>query len=328
MMRQSCKSSNLRRLEPRAKTPAAAVLQRFTALDRRLLAQAVSETQECVFHPSFRRKSAERVLMTPLPSIKDPAQRPASSDDSGLDLLAPPRHKVLSVEEERQLFLRFNYCRYRIMRIIHEQRGKRLGVQASRDVLHWSREALRTRNQIVRANTSLVMAMARRTKTIGVELGDLVSEGNLALLRCVDKFDCSRGFKFSTYACRAIMSSFARLGAKSARYRNQFPAPFDPAFERSDYVEQKRLDEEDDCVSGLKLILSRNAADLSRVERCVINARFALDGQAKKEQDGRPQTLEQIGALLGVSKERVRQIQNRALEKLRIVMDEDVLVAS
>jgi RNA polymerase sigma factor (sigma-70 family) len=308
--------------------PATAVLQRFTALDRRLLAQAVSETQECVFHASFRRKSAARALMKPLPSIKDPEGTPVSNDDSGLDLLAPPRHKVLSAEEEQELFLRFNYCRYRIMRIIHEQRGKRLGVQASRDVLYWSREALRTRNQIVRANTSLVMAMARRTRTVGVELGDLVSEGNLALLRCVDKFDCSRGFKFSTYACRAIMSSFARLGAKSARYRNQFPAPFDPAFERSDYVEQKRLEEEDDCVSGLKLILSRNAAELSRVERCVINARFALDGQARKEQGDRPQTLEQIGALLGVSKERVRQIQNRALQKLRIVMDEDVLVAS
>jgi RNA polymerase sigma factor (sigma-70 family) len=308
--------------------PATAVLQRFTALDRRLLAQAVSETQECVFHASFRRKSAARALMKPLPSIKDPEGTPVSNDDSGLDLLAPPRHKVLSAEEEQELFLRFNYCRYRIMRIIHEQRGKRLGVQASRDVLYWSREALRTRNQIVRANTSLVMAMARRTRTVGVELGDLVSEGNLALLRCVDKFDCSRGFKFSTYACRAIMSSFARLGAKSARYRNQFPAPFDPAFERSDYVEQKRLEEEDDCVSGLKLILSRNAAELSRVERCVINARFALDGQTKRNQSGHPQTLEQIGALLGVSKERVRQIQNRALQKLRIVMDEDVLVAS
>lgn len=328
MAQKASKSSNLRKLQPRCKPPSAAVLQRFSPADRRLLNQVLGETLECVVHPSFRRASAERTLMIPLPDLEEVHDPAANAPGNGLDVLAPPRHKVLTAEEEQQIFLRFNYCRYRLMRVIRQHSGKRLGVQATREALHWATEALRTRNFIVRANTSLVMAMARRTKTVGVELGDLVSEGNLALLRCVDKFDCSRGFKFSTYACRAIMSGFARQGAKSARYRNQFPAAFDPTFERSDFLEQKREDDASDCVNGLRVILSSNAAELSKVERRVINARFALDPAGRRANKGRPRTLEQVGQLLGVSKERVRQIQNRALRKLRNVIDEQVLAAS
>lgn len=323
-MEKLTRTSNLRKLRPRAKSPTVAALQRLSPTERRLLHQTLSETMECVWNPVFRKMAAANQPLTPLPEL----QSISVPSDDGLDLLTPPRHKVLTADEERDLFIRFNYCRYRMMCIVHDHEGRRLGLEAARELLNWANEALKTRNHIVRANTSLVMAMARRTKTMGVELGDLVSEGNLALLRCVDKFDCARGFKFSTYACRAIMSGFARLGAKSARYRTQFPAPFDPTFERSDFLEQQRAGEADDCVSGLKLILSHNTADLSRVEQRVISARFALDRAGRKEQKGRPRTLEQVGALLGVSKERVRQIQNRALQKLRNVIDETVLAAS
>lgn len=305
------------------------MLEHFSLAERRLLDQTLSETLECVYHHSFRRPTAERRLVRSLPSESDLRLDVPGNDDSGLSLLAPPRHKVLTTEEERELFLRFNYCRYRVMLVVRRHHGKRLGLRAGRELVQWTREALQTRSTIVRLNTSLVMAMARRTRTVGVELSDLVSEGNLALLRCSDKFDCSRGFKFSTYACRAIVSAFIRLSSKAARYRSQFPAAFDPTLERNDYLERKRVDDADDCVSGLKLILAHNSADLSTVERRVINARFVLDGpDAAAQTQRRPPTLEQVGALLGVSKERVRQIQNRALSKLRTVLEEELLVAS
>jgi RNA polymerase primary sigma factor len=293
-----------------------------------LLTQVLSEPMECVYDPSFRRAGAEGALVRSLPTDWEVQVGSANKDDSGLDLLAPRRHRVLTADEERELFLRFNYCRYRMMLIVQRHQGRRLGWHAANELLHWLREALQTRNAIVRLNTSLVMAMARRTKTLGVELSDLVSEGNLALLRCVDKFDCLRGFKFSTYACRAIMSSFARLGAKNARYRSQFPAPYDATLERDDELERKRDDEAQDCIKGLQNILAENAADLSNVERRVITARFALGRPESPERKGRLPTLEQVGALLGVSKERVRQIQNRALKKLRVVIEESVLFAS
>ena len=124
------------------------------------------------------------------------------------------------------------------------------------------------------------------------------------------------------------MSGFARLGAKTARYHTQFPAPYDPTLERGDDLERRRLDEAQDCVQGLRMILADNSADLSKVERRVIRARFALDRPRSNEPGNRAPTLEQVGALLGVSKERVRQIQNRALHKLRTVMEETVLAAS
>ena len=172
------KVSGMRKLEPQAKLPARAVLDRLWPSQQELLEHALSETLECVFEPDFRCADAEQTLLCPMPEVwAEPASR--NPGDSGADLLAPRRHKVLTIDEERQLFLRFNYCRYRVMSIVREHRGKRLGLRAARELLRWQGEALRTRNTIVRLNTSLVMAMARRTKAIGVELGDLVSEGTL-----------------------------------------------------------------------------------------------------------------------------------------------------
>ena len=68
----------------------------------------------------------------------------------------------------------------------------------------------------------LVLAMVRRIRMPMVEFVDLISEGNKALLRSVEKFDVSRGFKFSTYACRAILKGFSRLATKTGSYRQHF----------------------------------------------------------------------------------------------------------
>jgi len=165
-----------------------------------------------------------------------------------------------------------------------------------------------------------------RTRLAGVDFGELVSEGNMALLRSVEKFDCTRGFKFSTYACRAILKSFARVAIRTSRYRGRFPAEFDPTLEKSDLAERKRGDAEQDCVSELRDILENNTAQLSDVERTVIRERFALDA-APSDKPIAPKTLEQVGALIGVTKERVRQIQNKALRKIRSALEESILAA-
>ncbi len=314
----------VRKLAPTARLPGPTMVRGLGPADLELLEKRLREPVECVYHPTFRRASMPEPADQP--HIVAPDTPPGDPDlDHGES--TPRVTEVLTAEQERALFLRFNYCRHRVMIILRRFRGKRLTGAATRELIRWERMAQQIRADIVRANTSLVLAMARRSRNNGVELGELVSEGNLALLRCVDKFDASRGFKFSTYACRAILASFSRAGAKAARHRSQFPTPYDPAMERSDHLEAKRDRIEHECVDELKRILFDNSADLSAVERRVLTARFSLD-QPNTKPGLRRKTLDQVGDLLGVSKERVRQIQNQAMIKLRAVLEERLLAAS
>jgi twitching motility protein PilT len=182
-------------------------------------------------------------------------------------------------------------------------------------VLRWHRKAERIREQIAETNLALVLAMAKRTRMSEVDFADLVSEGNMALLRAVDKFDAGRGFKFSTYACRAILKAFSRQGMKLSKYRQRFPTDFDPKLEKSNFLETKRADFEKDAADEVRGS-SPNRADLTDVERTVIEHRFGLESGEEKPE--KPMTLEQVeGQIIGVTKERVRQIQNKAMEKIR-----------
>jgi RNA polymerase sigma factor (sigma-70 family) len=315
-------TSSIRKLQPQAKLPGSATLNGLSPAERAMLERRLLERVECVFDARFQQPDAEETLLGPLPAAPE-----VSSDDSGIDLLAGITGRSLTTEQEQHLFLRFNYCRYRVMRILREVRGKRLTAAAARDLIHWESCTVQTRDDIVRLNVALVLAMARRTKLTGVDYADLVSEGNLALLRSVDKFDCSRGFKFSTYACRAILKSFSRVATRTARYRGHFPTEFDPTLEKGDHLEQRRRHVEEDCVDELKAILGCNLARLSDVEEQVIRARFAIDSELDDDDLARGKTLEQVGTMIGVTKERVRQIQNKALDKLRVALEHGILAS-
>jgi RNA polymerase sigma factor (sigma-70 family) len=318
-------TSSLRKLHPRAKLPSPAVLRDWPSRDVRALRRRLSEPVECVFDVFFQLDDAEATLLGPLPESADGPR--IDNDDSGVDLLSLTAGQTLTTDQERHLFLRLNYCRYRVMRILREFRERRLSASAAGELLRWDRHAKQTRGEIVRLNVPLVLAMAKRTKLPAVDHADLVSEGNLALLRSVDKFDCSRGFKFSTYACRAILKSFSRVAARTARYRGRFPTEFEPSLEKSHHVEQKRRDLEEDCVDELRSILGQNLAKLNDIEERVIRARFALDGEVTEPDASKAKTLEQVGEMIGVTKERVRQIQNKALDKLRVALEQGVLAS-
>jgi len=225
---------------------------------------------------------------------------------------------LLSGQQERILFLKFNYARHRI-RMIQEKLGNaRPDLKKGREILKWYEIANRYRQQIAETNLALVLAMAKRTRMSEVDFADLVSEGNMALLRAVDKFDCERGFKFSTYACRAILKAFSRHGMKFSKYRQRFPTDFDPALEKSDYLETLRALHVEESAAEVRHIVISNEADLTEVERTVIHHRFGIEA----EEDHSSLTLEQVGQIIGVTKERVRQIQNKALQKIREALNE------
>lgn len=312
---------------PTAKEPVGSVLSKLTDEERTRLVRVLSEPVEYINHPSFGKAGTANTLFSgdfEAGGSLRPWCNAAKSEKPTVTCISSS--PTLSATEEQRLFLRMNYARYHISQLLSKFNGKRLTAQVTRELLWWRARVEQTRSEIVQANVPLVLAMAKRTKLGNIDFAELISEGNMALLRSVDKFDCGRGFKFSTYACRAILKSFSRVAMRIGRYRGRFPVEFDPALERDDFIEQQRLNHEADCVAELRGIIKQNSASLNEVEVKVIQARFALEQVDGFEADS-PKTLEQVGLLIGVTKERVRQIQNRALAKLRNKLQDDFLAA-
>lgn len=312
---------------PTAQHPTDAVLRSLAPEDEVLLNRLLSEPADFVDHPDFGKPSTETKLFGSAAKLTGMSTRFDEPDEPVMDAVAAgERIPTLSHEEEIRLFSRYNYARYRIAAILNKYAGKRLTAQATRNLLAWGHRALIARSAVVRINLPLVIAMAKRTKLGHIDFNELISEGNMALLRSVEKFDCARGYKFSTYSCRAILKSFSRVAMRVSRYRGTFPTEFDPAMERSDFVETQRAELKQDCVSEIKEIFLENLAGLSDVEQTVIQERFALRPPVTGEKP-QPKTLEQVGLIIGVTKERVRQIQNNALKKMRLALEERYLAA-
>ncbi len=314
-------------IESGTRPPTAAAMRALADRDRTRVLRIISLPIEFIGHESFPRITTGRELFGG--QVGPEASTRPWCNAAGVTARscgATVWKTTLTGKQEQRLFLRLNYARYRMFRILDERAGKPLTGRLTSELLWWSDRAEETKSEIVQANVPLVLAMAKRTRMTHVDYAELISEGNMALLRSVDKFDCARGFKLSTYACRAILKSFSRVALRTSRYRGKFPTEFDPALERSDFLDQRRVIHEADCVDEIRGILHANRAELNEVEATVIKARFAIERVPGLEGDG-PKTLEQVGVLIGVTKERVRQIQNRALSKLRSALQEDFLAA-
>jgi RNA polymerase sigma factor (sigma-70 family) len=301
--------------------------RQLSARDQATLKRILTSKCDFVPNPLFSKADAPRKIF----DDPEPIARPDTSwyhpvMENAVDARAVNHSGtvLLTAAEERTLFLQFNYCRYKVAELRKKIGDGAVDPDVAHEILEWHEKAEAYRDQIAQTNLALVLAMAKRTRMSEVDFSDLVSEGNMALLRAVDKFDAARGFKFSTYACRAILKAFSRAGVKHSKYRSIFPTDFDPKLEKSDYMEKKREGHEDDCVDEIRQIIKDNRADLSDIEQEVIQHRFAL-GRKPVTSDSGPLTLEQVGKIIGVTKERVRQIQNKALEKIRVTLEGDFL---
>src|SRR5215212_3299526 len=275
--------------------------------------------------PVFKQRSLEKQLFAfqehqgvepalPLTSWYQPTR------DEAIDETMSHAPQLMKGGEEKLMFLRFNFCKRRLTRLQKDIRREGLTRERAEQFLEWHRKFEHFREYLVRTNLALVLAMAKRTRLGDVDFAEVVSEGNMALIRAVDKFNVERGFKFSTYACRAILKAFSRTAMKHNRHRTRFPVEFEPDLEKSDWADKRRDQVEEDCIDELKTIVDRNLADLSTVEETVIRRRFNWD-----QDDDSSLTLEDVGKIIGVTKERVRQIQNKALAKIRAVMEDGVL---
>jgi RNA polymerase sigma factor (sigma-70 family) len=224
---------------------------------------------------------------------------------------------LLDREQETHLFREMNYLKYRAHQL-------RIGVDPNRartadldEIERLQEEALAVKNQIIRANLRLVVSIAKRHVGPSNNFFELVSDGNMSLIRAVEKFDYSRGNKFSTYASWAIMKNFARTIPEENYRRDRFVTGHEEMFEAA---ADNRADEHE-YESALKRMQEAVKGMLGRLderERRIIISRFGLGGASE-------QTLEQLGRELGITKERVRQIESRAQDKLRKIASEEKL---
>jgi RNA polymerase sigma factor (sigma-70 family) len=227
----------------------------------------------------------------------------------------------LTAHEERTLFLQMNYCRHRMGILQRRLQRKATWAPAELETLSvWRQKEFQLRTQIVDANLGLVVAMSKRFVRTGLEYSDLIGEGNMALLHAAEKFDCSRGWRFSTYACNVILKALSRYACRNYTYRSRFTLSPEFDTEQDDLMVQQHRDKVQGLRDGIRDVLERNLADLSGVEQSIIKLRFFLLNHR-----GKPLTLKQVGERLGYTKERIRQLQKRSLEKLQTVTKEYIL---
>ena len=274
----------------------------------------IPKSIDAVWHPCFDSPDARSSFFgTESKGIRQPAWTlfPEVPEEGK----TPPRRTALSRDEEARMFLRYNYARHRLDELIRKQR-KRPSRATALAMLEWHDRVMVAREDLVGANLSLVVAMAKRTRVPSVEFAELVSEGNMALLRAIEKFDVSRGYKFSTYACRAILKAFNRIACKTGRYVSRFGVSYDPDLERSDYDVRRHEMQLAGAVDDLREAIAGNGAGLSPIERTVVTERFGLN------ESGKGRTLAEVGGMVSLTSERVRQVQKTALAKIRQALNE------
>jgi RNA polymerase primary sigma factor len=223
----------------------------------------------------------------------------------------------LSVEEEVLLFKQLHYCGYRLSRLY--KATDRDGPTAAVERLYgeWGHRYHLIRTRLVEANLGLVYDLIGRSRFDTLDRDEMSSAGMMALLRAADSFDPWRGFRFSTYACNAILRAFARAAMQDSRRRGKIAGAYDEGYEKTDVTTRARQDQQAFFAERLRRILRMDNADLTDTEKTVLARRFPMEPGRER------QTLDEIGEMMRVSKERVRQIQLAAISKLHGALTRD-----
>ena len=268
--------------------------------------------------PMFEEDDAAETILQPAPVQErktTPVKTPPGLPPYLNSLYAVP---LLTKDEEVYYFRKMNFLLFQASQLqkqIDRTQPKTKDMDAIERLIGQANEV---KNFLIRSNLRLVVSIAKKHMKPNANFFEMVSDGNISLIRAIEKFDYTRGFKFSTYASWAIMKNFARSIPAEYTQLERFRTGNEEVFHQASDPRSERLNEE--VVNkrqheALMQILSQ----LDPRERDIIVSRYGL-------KEGKPaQTLEQVGQKLGVTKERIRQLESRALQKLRKIAEDEHL---
>ena len=269
-----------------------------------------------IHSPEFERKGAhQRILKT---STVAATRQRSEKPPKGV-----PRHllhlwsiPLLTPEEEQDLFRRMNYLKYRSNALRSRLNPDRPNLRHMDDIERMLSEANDIRNHIVQANTRLVVSIARRFQYSVNAFDEMISTGNLILIKAVERFDYSLGFRFSTYATHSVQRELYRSVGKRHKRRltEVSTAPEILLDSVEDHSDAQAWEEQDRKVEYVRSLIEKV---LPEREQQVVISRFGL-------QSGQEKTLREVGEDMGLSQERIRQLQLRAVDWLQGAAMDDV----
>ena len=261
-------------------------------------------------HDSFRLPTADEVILGAPPVRDEPDEHHLQPDGLPAYLESLYQLPLLTREEEGYYFRKMNYLKFKAEELRKTLNPQRPKAAVMRDVERLMEESLGVKNFLIRSNLRLVVSIAKKHMRPNANFFEMVSDGNMSMLRAIEKFDFSRGNKFSTYASWAIMKNFARTIPAEYTRLDRFKTGTDEVFQwssdnRGDQFQAERENQTQHDI--LMRILDR----LDPREREILLLRFGL------RSGDEPKTLEEVGHRFGVTKERARQLEARGLKKLR-----------
>ena len=243
-------------------------------------ARRILETKlEFIGHETFSAASSAAQILAPMPEPADGKAPRRPKAPKGLPPYLSSLYEVplLDREQEMHLFRKMNFLKYQANEIRAKLDPSRAKTTDLDQIERLQEDALAVKNQIIRANLRLVVSIAKRHVGPSNNFFELVSDGNMSLIRAVEKFDFSRGNKFSTYASWAIMKNFARTIPEENYRRDRFVTGHEEMFEAA---ADNRTDEHEyeNALKRMQEAVKGMLGHLDERERKIIISRFGLGG--------------------------------------------------